>query len=753
MKNLINTLNLPRDLGRCFSLNIFSLLLIFYISGIIYWYQTENLYLLISGIFILPLFLFFKRPFLIFLICLFFFSLGALRTSYNNFSENKEIKGYGKIITFPKKTEYYKEVQISIKSASRSIYSYNTIRFDKEAQIKPLDFIYFSGIEKKRLFYRNDNDYPKFYSNYLFNRSFIKSRFVKKVSESKLLETLLALRERIKEKFSVLDMEGRPFFIEVLFGERTLQDSTRDTFNKSGTAHLLSISGLHFSLTIFFSYIFVYFLTFLFPNILLIIPRQVLTIIFALPLLVFYALLSGLSIPSTRAFLIFLSLFLFLLLKKNTRYPSLLSLIALTFLIFDPNLIFSISFQLSFASVFALVIFGEKISSPLNNKIKNRFLKYILGTFLATITVNIFILPVITNFQGKLFISAFISNVFAIPIFSFFILPFLFLSMALIFNDTLFTYLLMIPDNAYKILVFLLNKINVINAYINLDFYFNFKTAFIYYLFLFLLLFLPRYYKILSLVAFLLFFIPDKDTHPKNFSAVFLDVGQGESAIIKSDNNNLIMIDCGGNIYDENIFKRAYAPFFRKHKVKEIYAIIISHHHPDHTKALKDILENVKIKEIYLTKEARSNLKELPENIIIKEVATPEKFTVDNLNIELIPPITYDKKPNNNSLWTIIKTKDKKFIFTGDTEKRFIEKMIKKISVEKDEVIYLKVPHHGAKSSFYPDMYKSLKPRSVIISAGADNIWDLPSKEVINFLRVNKINILRTDAQGQITIN
>lgn len=267
--------------------------------------------------------------------------------------------------------------------------------------MKPLDFIYFNGIEKKKLHYRNDNDYPLFYENFLSNRYFIKADFIKKIDENKLIDNLWNLRDNLKNCFLNVDNKAKYFFVEVLFGEKILDDDTRDIFNKTGTSHILSISGLHFSLVVFFSYLLIYAITYFLPCILLKIPRNLLTIFLAFPLLIIYAFLSGLSIPSTRAFIIFIAIFFFLLLKKNLNYFSLLSLIALVFLIFDPNYLFSISFQLSFASVFALIIFGEKINSRLINKINNKFLKYFIGILLASLSVNIFIFPIITNLQGN----------------------------------------------------------------------------------------------------------------------------------------------------------------------------------------------------------------------------------------------------------------------------------------------------------------------------------------------------------------
>ncbi len=752
MKILINISNHLRDLGNRISLLILPIALISYVLGVILWYQSQNHYLLVIGLIIIPLVFFFKKLSLILLIVIFFLSLGALRISYSFLTNKSEIRGYGKVITFPKKTDYYNEAIVKIKSATRPLYSYKTFRYDKDVTLKLLDEIYFHGREQERLFYRNDNDYPKFYQNYLTNSSYVKANFVKKIDESPLITKLFTLREQIKESFSASNKSGKSFFLEVLFGEKVLQENIRDIFNKSGTAHLLSISGLHFSLTIFFAYIFVYVLSFLYPNILFNIPRQLLTIFFALPLLIIYGFLSGMSIPATRAFLVFILLFSFLILNKNPNYLSLLSLIALLFLVFEPNYIFSISFQLSFTSVFALIIFREKIQTSLINKISNRLIRYLLGIFTATCCVNLLILPIITNLQGKFYLATFLSNIFAIPLFSFFILPFLFISLPFqALGEEVFSFSLMVPELSYRVLVKVLNNLNLLMEDFSFNFHFDIKTSLVYYLFIISIFYLPKYLKLFALFIPLFLFFPTKDAPKKDFSAVFLDVHQGDASIIKSEKGAIVMIDCGGNMYDETIYKRAYAPFFRTHKIREISAIIISHHHPDHTKALKDIIENMRVKVIYLTKESLMNL-DIPEGVTVKQVDLKETITIDDLEIELIPPKSFDKKVNNNSLWAVIKKGNRKYIYTGDTEVKVIDEMISTIVINKSDIIYLKVPHHGSKSSFSSEMYKRFNPKVAIISLGSDNIWNLPSAEVINFLRDQKILTLRTDILGQITI-
>ena len=110
--------------------------------------------------------------------------------------------------------------------------------------------------------------------------------------------------------------------------------------------------------------------------------------------------------------------------------------------------------------------------------------------------------------------------------------------------------------------------------------------------------------------------------------------------------------------------------------------------------------------------------------------------------------IGYDDE-NNRSLVLYLKTLKANFLFMGDAGIE-IEKAIIEDKIELN-VDYLKVGHHGSKSSTCNEFIEYIKPKEAIISVGKNNFYNHPSDEVVNILKKNKVKIRRTDLEGTIT--
>ncbi|GAB4443397.1 MAG: ComEC/Rec2 family competence protein [bacterium] len=213
-----------------------------------------------------------------------------------------------------------------------------------------------------------------------------------------------------------------------------------------------------------------------------------------------------------------------------------------------------------------------------------------------------------------------------------------------------------------------------------------------------------------------------------------------------------MLIDTGGNISDPNLFSRAYRPFLSLLNLKDIDAVIISHHHPDHYRALEDLLSYYNIKHVYVPPPYADNfVLDLWKrtDFQLHTVMSRTDFTVGDISFTLLPQNSF-KKENDRSLWAIVRTKGTSLLFTGDSEKKAIYNALKKFKDFSADIV--KVPHHGAKSSFVKEFYTNINPSIAIITVGRRNPWHFPSKEVLDFLKANKIKVFRTDLNGQILI-
>lgn len=198
--------------------------------------------------------------------------------------------------------------------------------------------------------------------------------------------------------------------------------------------------------------------------------------------------------------------------------------------------------------------------------------------------------------------------------------------------------------------------------------------------------------------------------------------------------------------------------------ITKIDYLVISHFDSDHSANAREVLENLKVKNIIISKQVKiSNefteimeiVKKRKVNIIIVQagdVINIDKYTYlkilwpDNNNI-------VDKNDlNNNSIVFKLCYKDFSIIFTGDIEKSAEEEITKIYNKEELHSTILKIAHHGSATSTKEDFLKRVTPKIALIGVGKNNNFGHPSEETINLLKAYGINIYRTDIDGEISI-
>lgn len=214
---------------------------------------------------------------------------------------------------------------------------------------------------------------------------------VYKVEES---PAIMAIFPRIKTGVknallkSKLNGETKEFLITAITGDSSILDSdTRKTFAKAGTAHILALSGLHVGIIMAFCSLL------LLPLIIYPTQRKTRIILIIISLWIF-ALITGLSPSATRAVIMASCLLTATLLQKRHSSFNALCLAALLILLFDPAALFSISFQLSFAAVAGILLYGNKLNpvSQRNRSVYTAvgFLTMSAGAMIATGIISAF---------------------------------------------------------------------------------------------------------------------------------------------------------------------------------------------------------------------------------------------------------------------------------------------------------------------------------------------------------------------------
>lgn len=234
----------------------------------------------------------------------------------------------------------------------------------------------------------------------------------------------------------------------------------------------------------------------------------------------------------------------------------------------------------------------------------------------------------------------------------------------------------------------------------------------------------------------------------------FIDVGQGDCALIYS-NGQTALIDTGTGEAANAICER-----LDEYGIRDIDVLMISHLHDDHAGGIKGVFEFRDAKNVIMPEISTfSDGLYLAEYIINKTTKSGGgvysakqgmNFQIGEfeLTVLLAPD---DDNENNRSLVVAAKIGDKKFIFTGDAERK-VENALLDENLDLRCDIF-KAGHHGSNTSNTEKFLEAMNPKYVAVSVGAGNSYGHPHKEVVERFGKMNITVLRTDKNGNITFN
>ena len=232
----------------------------------------------------------------------------------------------------------------------------------------------------------------------------------------------------------------------------------------------------------------------------------------------------------------------------------------------------------------------------------------------------------------------------------------------------------------------------------------------------------------------------------------FINVGQGDAALIQTGNEN-ILIDGGGKGKGDEVFA-----YLKKQKVKTLNAVVSTHPDADHIGGLSYIIDNMKVKKVYAPKISHTtqayknfltSVKKKKLKIMTAKTGVEIYTKASDISLKFIAPVkSYAKSDLNN--WSgvlLLKHGNKKFLFTGDAEEEAESDMLAKGLIPNVDV--LKVAHHGAKEATTKAFLNKAKPKYAVISVGK-NSYGHPTSPVLSRLKAVKAKVYRTDKSGNI---
>lgn len=553
--------------------------------------------------------------------------------------------------------------------------------------------------------------------------------------------SIAVLRQSITDRLSsLLDNSSSLALIKALtIGDGNgITGQQWEVFRKTGTTHLVVISGSHIGLIAGLVYFLVLKL-WVRTGWLAWSPQKV-AAVSAMLVAVFYSGLAGFSVPTQRSVIMLVVAMTAIILQRNTRPFNILSIALFAVLIFDPLAVLAAGFWLSFLAV-SLIVYAVSGRlgklGPIWNAIK---LHWVTSVGLS---------PLLLLFFQQVSLIAPLANLVAVPVISLLVVPLSLLAVIIMFiSSTLAGKLFLLVDPVLQGLWWLLAHLAEIpQASIN-------HAPPSYWALLFavpgvLLLLAPVGIpaRWLSAAMFLpLVFTDAKQPETGDINMTLLDVGQGLSAVVQTS-HHLLVFDTGAKFSEQSdTGQSVLLPFLRSQGVDRIDSLVISHGDNDHIGGAASLMRGIK------TEQVLTSVPQQLSGYAPSECSAGQSWLWDEVKFTMLAPQQAFVSDNDNSCVLKIQSKHGAVLLVGDIEAA-AESWLVATYGEALKADVLVAPHHGSKTSSTVDFLQAVQPDYVLIPAGYRNQFGHPHKDVLARYRQANAEWLNSADNGAITVN
>ena len=573
---------------------------------------------------------------------------------------------------------------------------------------------------------------------------------------------LAAVRRHYREKMEQVmpKADAAAIFAMLFGGYEGIRQELLDSFTVVGIVHILSVSGSHISL-----------LAAVMAGLgaLLRLPKVVTAVLVA-GLIVVYSLLAGAVPPVIRSAIMGILAFAALALDRERDARRILLLTGIAMLVISPLLLFHISFQLSFMATAGLLYLAPVWQRHFRNWGCNQYLAAGLS---ITLAAQLAALPVLAWYFNQLSLSSLLANLVVVPIVELMIVLGLFAGVLAYLLPFLGSVVFVSDSLLLGIVTELTAKIAALPASSVWIPSLNPGWSLLYYVMLGgflltgeqrerLLKELQARKKLLGIpvLVLLVFTVSCQLAKPKELQVHFIDVGQGDAALVITPHGRAFMFDTGGT-RDRNfdIGAKVDVPYLLHYGVLQLDGVFLSHAHEDHAAGCGAVMKKLPVSQVITADEgladyARSMGWSDNEPLLHKfhTARQGERLTVDGVTIEVLfaPPLKEADNKTGNEASNVYRVSygSVSFLFTGDlTREKEAQLLAEGINPAST---VLKVAHHGSDTSSSEAFLQAAAPQYAVICVGADNSFGHPKKAVLERLQGRGIKILRTDKQGAI---
>jgi len=571
------------------------------------------------------------------------------------------------------------------------------------------------------------------------------------------------------------------FVRTMVLGERTdVPTNVEDGFRAAGATHVLSVSGLHLAVVVALFFHTLHRIFAALPALSLRVPPKVVASLLSLPACAFYALLTGEAVATLRSAVMATIVLLASIVNRPLCLTTSIAAAALLLLARSPLAILDVSFQLSFASVIGLGLFARWMLPAHGSQTRSlprRTLAWLMRSLSTSLAACLVTAPLVAHHFGEITPAAPLGNLVLVPIVELVVLP-----------CGLVGSLLGLAHGWLGALPLWLAAFASQTALAAADLFRRFAPI--------VLVRYPTWGETLLLVAsagLLLSAFLRRSTHWRpwlllgmiaGFSAwgsmvardvlrrgrddlrvTFLDVGQGDAAIVEGPRGFVALVDGGGR-YDDSFDTgaRIVEPVLRARGIVSLDLVILSHPHPDHMNGLVRILQRFPVRTLWTNGDDGRNRRYVELLALARQknvrIERPADLTVNGIGIKLLGPwldgaigVPPGLDTNDGSLVVQLAFAGRRILFTGDIGSEGEAELFEGATCAADlPSDVLKVPHHGSRYASSDRLLEAVSPTLAVASAGRFNRFGLPNPVAIRRYEHRGIPLLRTDQNGAVRV-
>jgi len=568
------------------------------------------------------------------------------------------------------------------------------------------------------------------------------------------------------------------FVRTMVLGERTdVPAEVEDGFRAAGATHVLSVSGLHLAVVVALFFQAAKWLFGRRPSWSLRVPAAVAAALLSLPACFFYTLLTGEAVATARSAIMAAMVLGATIVNRPVSLPTGIAAAAIALLVQSPLALLDVSFQLSFASVIGLGLFAGWLVPRGEHRKRRRIWGWVVRSFSASFAASLVTGPLVAHHFGEITPAAPLGNLVLVPVVELVVLPCglvgallalahswlgaiplwvaglgsrLALILAEVFRRWAPVFLARCPDMTETLLL-----VGAASCLLQAAVCPGGRRK--------------RWIALGTVGALLaggsLVSSSIARTRSRDLQVTFLDVGQGDSALVQGPGGFTALIDGGGR-YDNSFDTgaRIVEPVLRARGITRLDLVILSHPHPDHMNGLFRILRRFPVAALWLSGDDGNNpaFRDLVELARERGVAMPVPGSLarNGTVVQAIGPwrdgaigVPPGLSANDASLVVRVAYAGRQILFTGDIGDQGEAELLhagKPDTELQSEVV--KVPHHGSRYASSDDFIDALSPWLAVASAGRFNRFGLPSPTALARYARRGILVLRTDRDGAVTV-